>query len=127
MKRQGLSPVLIELLAVVLFFAVCAGINVRVLAEANRLSRESELQSTALLAASNLCEQLRADPTGFGAFDGADSCVYESEADGLALRAVIRRGALGGGTYYTFSVFALDGETELAALHGGSYRKGVRP
>ena len=127
MKRQGLSPVLVELLVVVLFFSICASINVRMLARADSLSRQSERQSAALIAATNLCERIRQDPAGMGKFDDEGLCTVETTEQGLLLRASIQKSPAGQGMYYSFEVLALEDGAELAALKGGSYLKGGAP
>lgn len=60
---SGSGPFLMEMLAVVGFFMICASICVSVFAGADRLSRKADELNHAVLAAQSLMEELKAGKT----------------------------------------------------------------
>ena len=60
---SGSGPFLMEMLAVVGFFIICASICVSVFAGADRLSRKADNLNHAVLAAQSLMEELKAGKT----------------------------------------------------------------
>jgi hypothetical protein len=64
--RGSLSPVLIELTIVILFFALSASVIVRLIAAAGATADESAYHARAILAMEDAAERIKADPAGGG-------------------------------------------------------------
>ena len=91
-KRGSISPVLLELSVVILFFALSASVVLRLFAAASDVSRESAYRSRALLALESVAERVKADPEGDGAFDERGARTFtEQVEDDLTVRGVVTR------------------------------------
>lgn len=112
-KRGSISPVLLELAVVILFFALSASVVLRLFAAASDVSRESACRSRALLALESVAERVKADPEGDGAFDGGGVRTFtqQIEADLLVRGVVTRDESNSAGVFYgiDLSVTAPDG------------------
>lgn len=124
-RRSALSPVLVELLVTIVFFALSAAVVVQLLAAANRTSSQSTDTANAAAALSTLMDELRADPEGSEgmAADGSRR-VERVLSDGTVLSAQINRSLTGGGALYSIYAEAeKDGET-LLRFEGARYIAG---
>jgi len=93
-KRGSISPVLLELSVVILFFALSASVVLRLFAAASDVSKESAYRSRALLAMEGVAERVKADPEGDGAFDDSGvRTLTEQVEDDLIVRGVVTRDA----------------------------------
>ncbi len=65
-KRSVFSPVLIELIFVILFFALSASVIVRLIAAASVTAQESAYHARAIIAMESAAERIKANPAGEG-------------------------------------------------------------
>ena len=82
-KRGVFSPVLVELIIVILFFALSTSVIVRLIASADVTARVSSYESRAILAMQSVAEQVKADPVGDGMRNacGARAFLVEISSD----------------------------------------------
>ncbi len=80
-KRSFFSPVLIELTIVILFFALSAGVIVRLIALADTTARTSAYESRAILAMQSVAEQVKADPIGDNTCNECGARVFSVEVE----------------------------------------------
>ena len=121
MKRESsVSPVLLELVLVILFFAISSAAVLQLIAAAAETSRDSRIRTEALIAATDLMETAKADPLGEIAAepvvtDGGSEITFSVSTAGTKT---------GAGTLYEIVVLARSqGETVLR-LTGRQYVPG---
>ncbi len=79
-KQRGVfSPVLIELIIVILFFALSTSVVVRLIAAASSTAQQSDYQARAILAMESVAEQIKADPVGDGYCNECGARVFSVE------------------------------------------------
>ncbi len=89
-QRTGLSPVLVELTIVILFFALSMSVIIRLIAAANGTAKQSEFESRALLAMETVAEQVKASPMGDGVCNACGARVFSVEiASDLTVDCVV--------------------------------------
>lgn len=120
-KRATFSPVLLELIVSILFFALAMSVVVRLVAAANETSERSALASRALVAMENAAEAIKADPAA-GDFDenGERRFTREAERD-ILLNVLVRRSAGAAGALYEIEIEALGGGLPLGSLSAARY------
>ena len=119
MKRSiGISPVLLEMVFVLLFFALSCAVVLRALGTAAVVSRSSREKSEALEAASAAVETLLADETALAQSDTriTRSGEYDIETEVSAQSRPT-------GTYYTVECRALKDEGVIVTLNGARFIK----
>ena len=89
-KRGVFSPVLVELIIVILFFALSTSVVVRLIAAADLTSRTSAYESRAILAMQTVAERVKADPVGEGECNACGARAFSvAFADDLAVDCVV--------------------------------------
>lgn len=128
-KRTTFSSVLLELILAILFFALSTSVVIRLIAAASSISRESELESRALIAMESVAETVKADPAHCGAFDETGLCRYQTPSgDDLLIDVSVQRAPTAAGMLYTIELSAVSGETPLGTLSAARYVAGeVQP
>ncbi|MDO5111435.1 MAG: hypothetical protein Q4E65_03920 [Clostridia bacterium] len=114
-RRVGISPVLVEMVFVLLFFALSATVVVQLLFAAVSMSRKSRDQSAALAAATVAMETLLADPA---ALAKGDAHIQSGDYTVDARIASIEQG---GGVYYSVDCKAMKDEEMILSLQGGRF------
>ncbi len=126
MKNRGINPVLVELVVVILFFALSSAVIVQALGTANRISTQSSMQSAALVALEDMAERIKSDPENCP-FDG-DTALWQTEYGRIVCSAVVTREAGAHGAYYSIELTALNGGEVLLTLDAARYmQSGVTP
>ncbi len=124
-KRATFSPVLLELIVAILFFALAMSVVVQLIAAANETSSASALTSRALIAMESAAEQLKADPVGDGAFDESGERRFTVEPEeGMQLSVTVRRILGAAGTLYEFEITAAGSGKPLGSLSAARYVSG---
>ncbi|MDD4075015.1 MAG: hypothetical protein PHC80_02880 [Eubacteriales bacterium] len=113
--RVGVSPILVEMVFVLLFFSLSAAVIVQLLGASSILSQRSAEKSGALLAAENAMEQLLSDPV---ALSRGDARVSDG-AYTLSLR--VTPAPQSNGVFYTVDCAALKNEKTILSLQGGRF------
>jgi len=109
-RREGLDPILLEMIVVTLVFAISAAVIVQLLGAAAGWSGQSRKKSDALAALSAMTEELMADDAALAAGGR-----QERLENGALLSAEITPQKREGGVYYAlFLQASIDGETALA-------------
>jgi len=126
MKRsRAFSPILLELIVAILFFALSMSVVIRLIAAADETSRDSSLTGRAMIAMENAMEEIKADPYGDGKFDMNEERRFIIHAeDDLSLVAVVRSTDSKTGTLYTIDIHATSGEKKLGSLSASRYVSG---
>ena len=89
-KRGVFNPVLIELIIVILFFALSTSVIVRLIASADMTARVSAYESRAILAMQSVAEEVKADPIGDGVCNACGARVFSTEiASDLTVDCVV--------------------------------------
>ena len=89
-KRGVFSPVLLELVIVILFFALSTSVIVRLIAAADLTARESAYESRAILAMQSVAERVKADPAGQIECNACGARVFSVEiAEDLSVDCVV--------------------------------------
>lgn len=89
-KRSVFNPVLVELIMVILFFALSTSIIVRLIAAADTTARVSSYESRAILAMQSVAEQVKADPVGQGECNACGARTFSVEiASDLSVDCVV--------------------------------------
>ena len=89
-KRGVFSPVLVELIIVILFFALSTSVIVRLIASADVTARTSAYESRAILALQSVAEQVKADPIGDGVCNACGARAFSVEiASDLTVDCVV--------------------------------------
>lgn len=89
-KRGVFSPVLVELIIVILFFALSTSVIVRLIASADVTARTSAYESRAILALQSVAEQVKADPIGDGTCNACGARAFSVEiASDLTVDCVV--------------------------------------
>ena len=122
-KRGVFSPVLIELTIVILFFALSAGVIVRLIAAANMTARLSEYESRAILAMETVAEQVKADPVGDNTCNACGARVFSTKiADDLTVDCVVTSDDSPlQGTLYDIELMVTSPEGKVFALDAARY------
>ncbi len=120
-KRATFSPILMELIVVILFFGLTMSIVLRLAATADRISRESSGAAEALLAAETAMEALKADPKGDGAFDANNRRTETRTDDGIILRCTVTESERETGALYTLTVTATAAGAAPITLESARY------
>ena len=89
-KRGVFSPILIELILVILFLAISTSVVIRMIAAANTTAQQSAYESRAILAMESVAEQVKADPAGDNTCNACGARVFSVEiADDLTVDCVV--------------------------------------
>ena len=122
-KRGVFSPVLIELTIVILFFALSAGVIVRLIAAANMTARLSEYESRAILAMETVAEQVKADPVGDNTCNACGARAFSTKiADDLTVDCVVTSDDSPlQGTLYDIELMVTSPEGKVFALDAARY------
>ena len=89
-KRGVFSPILIELILVILFLAISASVVIRMIAAANTTAQQSAYESRAILAMESVAEQVKADPAGDNTCNACGAHVFSVEvAEDLTVDCVV--------------------------------------
>ncbi len=89
-KRGVFSPILIELILVILFLAISTSVVIRMIAAANTTAQQSAYESRAILAMESVAEQVKADPFGDNTCNTCGARVFSVEiADDLTVDCVV--------------------------------------
>lgn len=125
-KRGAISPVLLELSVVILFFALSASVVLRLFAAASDVSKESAYRSRALLAMESVAERVKADPVGDGAFDerGVRMLAEQVEEDLLVRGAVTRGDSNAAGVLYKIELDVTGPDGTTYTLSAARYVSG---
>ena len=123
-KRIAMNIVILELIIVVLFFALSAGVALRLFAAADAGSRRSSIESAALSAMQAMAEELKAAPEGTF-IDGRRE--VGRTLDELELNAVITRKDRPAGAYYEIVITASHAGEEVDTLTAGRYVREEAP
>ena len=124
-KRSTFSPVLLELIVAILFFALSMSVIIRLIAAANDTSRDSMLTGRAMIAMESVMEEIKADPVGDGKFDMNEERRLLVQVDeDLILLAVIRCTSTKTGVLYDIDIQATSGEKKLGSLTSSRYISG---
>ncbi|MDD3920973.1 MAG: hypothetical protein PHO41_07390 [Eubacteriales bacterium] len=114
-RRIGISPVLVEMVFMLLFFALSATVVVRLLGAAASISRESREQSEALSVTTAAMEELLADPAALE--KGSTTIVNGS----YTVNASISSEQQGNGTLYNVACETTKDEKSLFTLEGSRF------
>ena len=121
MKRSSLiSPVLIELVIVILFFGLSSQAVLQLIAAAVHTSRESERKSAAMIAAMDIMENVRHDP----AASVDPEPVVTRSGEELTFWVTVTASATGAGQLYDIMVSAQSGGETVLTLTGARYVPG---
>ncbi len=124
-QKNAFGTVLIELIVVILFFALSMSVVVQLIAAANELSNESAYASRAMFALQDMAEQLKADPVGDGDFD--ESGVRKIErvvSDDMIVSGEIKRKTADCGALYEISLRVERESGEPYLLDAARYVRG---
>ena len=89
-KRGVFSPILIELILVILFLAISTSVVIRVIAAANTTAQQSAYESRAILAMERVAEQVKADPVGDNTCNACGARAFSIKvADDLTVDCVV--------------------------------------
>ena len=122
-KRGVFSPVLMELILVILFFALSTSVVVRLIAAASSISNESSDHARALLAMETVAEQIKANPCGDGSVNecGVRSFTVDY-ADDLQVDCIVTGDpSPKNGTLYEIELNVAGGDGEVYSLDSMRY------
>ncbi|NCB06192.1 MAG: hypothetical protein EOM69_11835 [Clostridia bacterium] len=89
-QRGTMSPILIEMVIVILFLALSTSVVVRLIAAANTTAQQSAYESRAILAMESVAEQVKADPVGDNTCNACGARVLSVKiADDLTVDCVV--------------------------------------
>lgn len=114
-RRVGISPVLVEMVFVLLFFALSATVVVQLLGAATAMSRRSRETSEALAVAAAAMETLLSDPAALARGD------TQTERDGYTVEASVLPSSSAQGTLYTVDCKALKNGQTILSLQGSRF------
>ena len=126
MKEGGrANALLVELLLVIFFFMLCAGILVQLFGDAKLRTRTAAATNASMLEAQNVAEEIYAsdDPEavlkdyGFTSEDGT----WVLQCKGYVLKVVSRTEETAGGALVTYDVSGIEGENTLITLPSTRY------
>jgi hypothetical protein len=122
-KRGVFSPVLLELVIVILFFALSTGVIVRLIAAADLTAQESSYESRAILALQSVAEQIKADPLREGACNECGAVSFSVVfADDLTVEGIVTSDESPlRGTLYDIELLVRSPKGELYALDAARY------
>lgn len=121
-KRATFSPVLLELIVAILFFALSMSVVIRLIAAADETSRQSAALSRATIAMESLIEELKAEPPAGADFNAqGESHITRQAEEGIELVALVRQSEGAAGTLYDIEVTAYSGEEALGSLRAARY------
>lgn len=124
-KKATFSPVLLELIVAILFFALSMSVVIRLIAAADETSRGSAALSRATIAMESLMEEIKAAPPGGADFDETgESHITREIGDGIVLTALVRQSEGAKGIFYDIEVTAYSAEEPLGSLRAARYVKG---
>lgn len=124
-KKATFSPVLLELIVAILFFALSMSVVIRLIAAADETSQGSAALSRATIAMESLLEEIKAAPPGNAAFDEmGESHMRRETEDGIVLLALVRQSERAQGVFYEIEVTAYSGEEPLGTLSAARYVRG---
>ena len=117
MKRSiGISPILIEMVFVLLFFSLSCTVVLKALGTAAIVSRDSREKSEALEAANAAIETMLADEEALE--KQAAQTIHSGE---FTIKTQTSAQSRSGGTYYTVECRALKDENVIVSLSGGRF------
>ena len=117
LQRAGINPAMIELIVVILFFALSSCIVVQVLIEADVITTRSARRSEAMLSLTQWGETLKQAPGDAGTYQNGH-LELSREAGEMTLDAQIAREESGeAGEYYILELTARSGDETLYTLH----------
>lgn len=122
-KRGVFSPVLLELVIVILFFALSTSVIVRLIAAADLTAQGSSYESRAILALQSVAEQIKADPLREGACNECGAVSFSVVfADDLTVEGIVTsyESPLRG-TLYDIELLVRSPQGELYALDATRY------
>lgn len=114
-RRVGISPVLVEMVFVLLFFALSATVVVQLLSAAVTISRQSRETSEALAITTAAMETLLADPAAL-----ARGSMQIEDGDYM-VEAQIAPTPSAQGTFYTVDCKALKNGQTIFSLRGSRF------
>ena len=124
-KRATFSPVLLELIVVILFFALSMSVVIRLIAASDETSRDSAALSRAVIAMESVIEEIKAEPPGAADFDAEGESRFTRQAEGgILLTVLVRREQGTAGFLYNIEVTAYSGEKPLGSLTAARYVRG---
>jgi len=127
MKRN--NPVLLELILVTLFFAVSAGITLRVMYAAHEMNAKSRAETLALLEMENLAEAeksgLQAGESGSQYTVYYDASFHRSDAGENRIDVSIVRKRFGAGDLFDIELAAYRFGQRIGALKTAKYIAGA--
>lgn len=122
-KRGVFSPVLLELVIVILFFALSTSVIVRLIAAADMTAQRSSYESRAILALESVAEQVKADPLREGACNACGAVAFSViVADDLSVDCVVTADeSPQRGTLYDIELTVRSPQGELYSLDAARY------
>ncbi len=121
-KRGVYNLVLLELVIVILFFALSTSVIVRLIAAANMTAQTSSYESRAILALESVAEQVKANPLCAGACETCGASLSVVIADDLTVECVVTSDESPlGGTLYDIELFVRSPQGELYTLDAARY------
>ncbi len=125
-KRAAFSPALLELVIVILFFALSTSVVVQLFAKASDVSKESAYHSRALLALETTAEETKADPEGDGSFDeNGVRAVSKAFADDLTVTGTVTREPTDAGMIYEIDLSVNSADGTVYTLGAARYVAGA--
>ena len=131
MKNNRGNMLLLELVIVLLFFALAQVVVVRLFVQAQQINENARVMNLALTRAQDAAETLATAPTADAAllelgFTGAQGQYQLISADGYRLTATVHRLHQPAGTLASTEIAGFQGDTELFSLPAAHY-EGVSP
>lgn len=128
MRYQKGNTLLLELVVVILFFALSQAIVLQVFAKAQTLNREAQVTNLAVMRAEDAAETLAVSDDAEGTllalgFTATDDGYLCTSGDGYRLVATLSRFTQPSGELTTVEIHAYRGATELFTLPAVRYRE----
>jgi hypothetical protein len=132
MRDHRSNTLLIEIVIVILFFALSQAVVLQVFAGAQQLNRDAEILNRALMRAEDAAETLAvsgdadAALTSLGFSSDGDGYAL-SDSEGYRLTATVSRFSQPAGVLTTVELTGYQGDTELFTLPAVRYGEAVAP
>lgn len=130
MSNHKSNTLLVELIIVILFFALSQAIVLQVFAKAQQLNRDTEALNRALMQAQDAAEMLAASDSAESAllslgFTLSENGLYTVQGKGYSITAQVSAQAQGAGTLTSVELAAYRDGAELFRLPAARYRGGA--